>query len=323
MAGYIIKAGKDYEKKLEDIAKALYDHLCKELKIRGLVKLTYVESLLINLTQVFGPLDIWYRNDNRIGFGSFKGSSGYALFTLNYEKKIKQPELYVAGTKTTKSKLWPESHFGHEHPILPLNKSALISGEVAQYISQVKSFGDLKNRLPLPLPEKTEIYPIVEVNDIKSKEDRHVFQKIRDAKSQRQFREKLIEIYGLKCSITGFCPEGALEAAHIVPHSKSKVEESFCINNGLLLRADIHRLLDRYDLAINEKSLKLVIKNKEINDFPEYKLLEGRKLNLLKQVYSEDKQKLVNIANEIINVDKIKANIFEAYSYYSSDTKVK
>lgn len=320
MADYIIKAGKDYEKKLENIVKALYVHLCRELKVSGIVQFSYVESLLIDLIKVFGPLDIWYRNDHRIGFGSFKGSKGFALFTLNYESKIKQPEFYVAGTKTTKSKLWPKSHLGQKHPILPLNKSVLSSGKVIEYLSQVKRFGDLKNRLPLTLPEKTEFYSGVEENDAYSKEDRFVFRKIRDSRSQRLFRDKLIDIYGPKCSITGFCPEGALEAAHIVPHSQSKVEDSFCINNGLLLRADIHSLLDRYDLAIDEKSLKLVIKNNGINDFPEYKLLEGKKLNLLKLVFIEEQKKLVNVPNNLINLDKIRANILEAYKHYKSNT---
>ena len=58
---------------------------------------------------------------------------------------------------------------------------------------------------------------------------------------QSSFRVMVTDAYKRKCAITGESTLVALEAAHIVPYSK---EGSHEIQNGLLLRADFHRLFD-------------------------------------------------------------------------------
>ena len=58
---------------------------------------------------------------------------------------------------------------------------------------------------------------------------------------QSSFRVLVTDAYKRKCAITGENTLVALEAAHIVPYSK---EGSHEIRNGLLLRADFHRLFD-------------------------------------------------------------------------------
>lgn len=58
---------------------------------------------------------------------------------------------------------------------------------------------------------------------------------------QASFRMLLTEAYNRKCAITGESTLIALEAAHIVPYSQEGTHD---VTNGLLLRADFHRLFD-------------------------------------------------------------------------------
>jgi hypothetical protein len=59
---------------------------------------------------------------------------------------------------------------------------------------------------------------------------------------QQAFRQELLELYSGRCAITGYDVPQALEAAHILeyrgPHTN-------LAENGILMRADLHRLFDR------------------------------------------------------------------------------
>lgn len=58
---------------------------------------------------------------------------------------------------------------------------------------------------------------------------------------QSSFRVLVTDAYNRRCAITGENTLVALEAAHIVPYSKDGCHD---VSNGLLLRADFHRLFD-------------------------------------------------------------------------------
>ena len=73
-------------------------------------------------------------------------------------------------------------------------------------------------------------------------------------RGQGRFRANLLEKYGNKCVITGEGPEEVLEAVHIVPHSESGVNE---LENGLLMRADVHHLFDDELLFIDPDSKRI------------------------------------------------------------------
>jgi putative restriction endonuclease len=64
---------------------------------------------------------------------------------------------------------------------------------------------------------------------------------VRPRIGQASFRLLVIEAYQRRCAITGENTLVALEAAHIVPYSG---EGGHNVRNGLLLRADFHRLFD-------------------------------------------------------------------------------
>jgi len=60
-------------------------------------------------------------------------------------------------------------------------------------------------------------------------------------RGQAAFRAKLLKAYGGRCAITGCNVTETLEAAHILPF---RGDHTNTVNNGLLLRADIHTLFD-------------------------------------------------------------------------------
>ena len=71
---------------------------------------------------------------------------------------------------------------------------------------------------------------------------------------QLRFRQQLLKVYGQRCCITGFDVEETLEAAHIVPYQGV---DSDHVQNGLLVRADLHRLFDALLISINPKTYKV------------------------------------------------------------------
>lgn len=69
---------------------------------------------------------------------------------------------------------------------------------------------------------------------------------------QQLFRRALIEAYACQCAICGFSFSEALEAAHIIPWSKSTPLQRLDIRNGMLLCGNHHRLFDNNWISIND-----------------------------------------------------------------------
>lgn len=73
-------------------------------------------------------------------------------------------------------------------------------------------------------------------------------------RGQRVFRAALLQAYGGRCAITGTDAEAVLEAAHLRPY---RGKDSNVLSNGLLLRPDVHTLLDLRLLAIEPASRRV------------------------------------------------------------------
>lgn len=92
---------------------------------------------------------------------------------------------------------------------------------------------------------------------------------------QPEFRGKLLVAYAGRCAITGYDSEQALEAAHIHPYKGPATNH---IQNGLLLRADIHTLFDLGLIGINPDTYEVMIREELQNT--EYRELQGKKVRL-------------------------------------------
>ncbi|WP_249153023.1 HNH endonuclease [Bradyrhizobium sp. AUGA SZCCT0240] len=85
-------------------------------------------------------------------------------------------------------------------------------------------------------------------------ERRRVLREISLRRGQKQFRDRLIRRYGVRCQISGYDFTAALEAAHIRPYASS---EDNGAGNGLLLRSDLHTLFDLGFVGIDPDTLRI------------------------------------------------------------------
>ena len=100
---------------------------------------------------------------------------------------------------------------------------------------------------------------------------------------QDAFRLMVTEAYSRKCAITSEKTLPVLEAAHIKQYAKSGPN---FISNGILLRADIHKLFDGGYITINNE-LKVVVSKRireEFDNGKEYYKYHGNSLASLPQM---------------------------------------
>jgi hypothetical protein len=94
--------------------------------------------------------------------------------------------------------------------------------------------------------------------------------------NQTKFRAKIFKKFNGTCIISGnTCPD-ELVAAHIVPVADN---ESYDIDNGLLLTATLHNTMDKLLWSINPKTLIIETSpNKNTGQIANY---SGKKVNLI------------------------------------------
>jgi hypothetical protein len=81
-----------------------------------------------------------------------------------------------------------------------------------------------------------------------------LFAAIARRQGQGQFRNDLISAYGGRCAMTGTRTLWVLEAAHIVPYRGKRTN---VLQNGLLLRADVHTLFDLGLISVEPSKRKI------------------------------------------------------------------
>lgn len=98
---------------------------------------------------------------------------------------------------------------------------------------------------------------------------------VRLRRGQASFRESLRKVHGDRCMITGCSVLDVIEAAHIKPFRGAADHH---VQNGLLLRADIHTLFDLNLIGIDPESLTIVLVERLQNS--EYGTLAGVRLQI-------------------------------------------
>jgi hypothetical protein len=99
---------------------------------------------------------------------------------------------------------------------------------------------------------------------------RRIIATIVQREGQPAFRKALLAAYGGACAISGCTVEALLEAAHIVPYRGAQTN---LVGNGLLLRADLHRMFDLHLFRI--ASTTRTVHLSEILKASEYARFEG------------------------------------------------
>ncbi len=75
-------------------------------------------------------------------------------------------------------------------------------------------------------------------------------------RGQPGFRAALLQAYGSTCAFSGCAVEDVLDAAHIVPY---RGVETNHVQNGLLLRTDLHALFDLGLLAVDAGTMGILV----------------------------------------------------------------
>jgi hypothetical protein len=92
--------------------------------------------------------------------------------------------------------------------------------------------------------------------------------------NQATFRRLVLENFNWACCVSESQTRAVLQAAHIVPVSHSGTDN---LDNGLLLRSDIHLLFDIGALDIDPQTLRVSVDNKIA---PEYSKYSGKRLKI-------------------------------------------
>ena len=90
---------------------------------------------------------------------------------------------------------------------------------------------------------------------------------------QPKFRKELLQAYAGQCAISGCDVEVLLEAANIVPYQGIHTNH---VSNGLLLRADLHKLFDLQMLCIQPSNMQIKLHPTLMKS--EYKQFDGASL---------------------------------------------
>ena len=101
-------------------------------------------------------------------------------------------------------------------------------------------------------------------------------QEIAVRQGQPKFRRDLLKVYGNKCAITGCEVIKVLDACHINPYSGRDADR---VDNGLILRGDLHTLFDAKLLAIDTSDWSLILSDHLLTS-TYYDELSGRTLRL-------------------------------------------
>ena len=83
-----------------------------------------------------------------------------------------------------------------------------------------------------------------------------VLRAIKERRGQRKFRDSLLCAYNSRCAITSCAIVDVLESAHIYPY---RGPDTNTVNNGILLRADLHTLFDCGLISIDVDTMKVRI----------------------------------------------------------------
>ena len=135
----------------------------------------------------------------------------------------------------------------------------------------------LSTRLPDALPNSAAVAPADFTLSLSGSRDL-VLRSIVARRGQASFRSGLARRYGRACMVTGCTLFEIVEAAHIWPYRGAGDNH---LDNGLLLRADVHTLFDLNLVAVNPQRLTMKFHPRVIADG--YAQFEGVSVRVTKQ----------------------------------------
>ena len=162
---------------------------------------------------------------------------------------------------------------GYARPELgPLSAKNSVNSQMAKRKLEDLEFevtdSESDHTIPPGVADDSPFDPAI-VEDTRDRTLRAIYQR----RGQQQFRDSLFAAYDGYCMVTGCSVPDVLEAAHIHPYVGSDTNK---VDNGLLLRADVHTLFDCGRIAIDPDSMTVLVAT-ELED-SEYGPMRGRRI---------------------------------------------
>ena len=97
---------------------------------------------------------------------------------------------------------------------------------------------------------------------------------IKHQRLDHKFTDDVKQRYNNKCIITQ-CPIYVCQVCHIKPFAECNYNEKYDINNGIILRNDLHCLFDKHLLKINPNTMyveldKIILSDMTMNEYHKY-----------------------------------------------------
>jgi putative restriction endonuclease len=159
------------------------------------------------------------------------------------------------------------------HTWHPRGSGVRLAQQAARKIDALLDFEIVK--ILTPDAADSENFDALNIKDARARINRVIAAR----RGQQVFRLMLLNAYNRKCAVTGCDIGDLLEAAHIVPYRGPQTNH---VQNGLLLRSDIHTLFDCGLIAIDLASNSIVLSSRLARS--SYRSLAGRKLRSTKQL---------------------------------------
>lgn len=124
-------------------------------------------------------------------------------------------------------------------------------------------------------------HPVTSLNELRPEDvlnddrERLVAEVLR-RRGQGKFRRLLLDAYDARCAVTACKLTSLLEAAHILPHRGTSSNQ---VQNGILLRADVHTLFDLGLLMIDPNGFLVGLDERLLSD-PYYRQFNGVRIHL-------------------------------------------
>ena len=105
----------------------------------------------------------------------------------------------------------------------------------------------------------------------------------REKRNDAEFKKSVNDRYDNQCIISG--TDMPCQVCHIKPFKDCSEREKYDVNNGIILRDDIHTLFDRKEIRINPETLIIevsdnIMKNSKRKEYHQY---NGKKVDINKQ----------------------------------------
>ena len=134
---------------------------------------------------------------------------------------------------------------------------------------------------------------IFDINNVRDERKNRRLTTTRGRIGQQNFRINVLSAYKYRCCVTGTDLMEAIEANHIHPYIG---QDSNHVQNGVPLRADIHKLWTKGLLGINDK-YKIILSDK-VKNSESYKEFHGQSIALpTNSKYHPNKEALLNWCN--------------------------